>query len=249
MKDDTKKVGFAAILIMLAGILILKGVNPGFMNRLLGPLSVWDIIWIIVLICILVSSIIKKNFFCIVFSIAFLIFILRGDYGIPYIPAWAIFPPAALIFIGIETLVPKKWHIHTYHDEDGNYKAEFNRERCDRDNSTITESDGCNMEVNFGSTVKYFDMKDLRNSNLECNFGSIRAYYDKAEMADSTAYINIEQNFGETEVYIPKAWKTELKTTRAFGNVSEKGIAEWDGEHTVYINAESNFGKITIYHI
>ncbi len=245
--DDTKKIVTGAIFILIAGLLILKGINPGFMNGFFGELTVWQVIWTAVIAIILVGALIKRELFVIIFSLAFLLFIFEGKFGIPHIPAWAIFPPAAFIFFGIEAMRPKHWHV--CRDKDGNtVRFEYNS-NGDREGATIIDSDGQNIDVSFGSTVKYFEMEDFKYSNLECNFGSIKAYYNNAKMAGSEAFISAEQNFGETEIYIPKEWKCIIKKSQAFGNVRDMGSGEWDGEHTVNIKAEANFGEIKIYRV
>ncbi len=246
--DDTKKVVTGAFLILIAGLVILKGINPGFMNGFFGELTVWQVIWTAVLAIVLVGGIIKRELFVIIFSLAFLLFIFEGKFGIPHIPAWAIFPPAALIFFGIEAIRPKHWHV--CRNKDGKaVRFEYDSDGNAQESAKVIEDDGANIDVNFGSTVKYFDMEDLAYSNLECNFGSVKAYYNKAKMAGSEAFINAEQNFGETEIYIPKEWKCNIKKSQGFGSVREMGSGEWDGEHTVNINAEANFGEIKIYRV
>ncbi len=253
MEKNSNKIIFGVIFLIVAAVLILKGLNLGIMGNFFGPLSWWEVIWTLFLFAALIVGIRKKNLFSIVISIAFLVFIYSGKFNIPKIPAWAIFPPAVLIFFGIEALIPRRWHVSRT-DENGEHRINvtYRRDRGEDDeceNAKVLNEEGYNVELEFGSTVRYFDGDDFKNSDLECSFGSIRAYYDKATMQDSIAYIDAECNFGSIEIYIPKAWKSEIRRDHAFGRVREFGTHDWDGEHTVCIKAEANFGEIRIYHV
>ena len=251
MGKNYKKIVFGIILIVVAALLIMKGMNPGFMSNVFGSLGVWEIVWTVILLIILISAIMDKQLFMIILSIAFLLFIYKGKFGIPFIPAWAIFVPAGLLYIGIESLIPKRWHVHKNSDGNG-FHFEYRSDRDDDDEDDdpkIVECNGNKVEVSFSSAVKYFDSEDFRSSKLECNFGSIKAYYDKVKMAGTDAYINAEENFGSIEIYVPKAWKCEVDKSSAFGSVKDRGSSDWDGEHTVHMKLEANFGEIVIYHV
>ncbi len=253
MEKNSNKIFFGVILLIIAAVLILKGINPGIMGNLFGQMSGWDVMWTFLFLAALITGIRKQSLFPIVFSIAGLVYIYQGKYMIPEIPAWAIFPPAVLIFIGLEALIPRRWHVFRT-DENGEHRINvvYGRHRGEDDeceNAKVLNEEGYNVELEFGSTVRYFDGDDFKNSDLECSFGSIRAYYDKATMQDSIAYIDAECNFGSIEIYIPKAWKSEIRRDHAFGRVREFGTHDWDGEHTVCIKAEANFGEIRIYHV
>ncbi|MCR5824506.1 MAG: hypothetical protein K6G60_08770 [Lachnospiraceae bacterium] len=254
MTKTAKKILFGIVLIVAAALLVLKGINPDFMKGAFDELSVWDVVWTIVLGFILIGGIVEKHLAVIIFALSFLIFIFQGKYMIPTIPAWAIFPPAALLYIGIEVLIPRKWHIYRkYENGRKTINVSYDRDHDDDDDhcdgAKAVNEDGYNIEVEFGNAVKYFEMDDFTSSNLECNFGVIKAYYDKAKMLESNASIFAEVNFGSIEIYIPKTWKCDFKKDHAFGAVKEFGEVEWDGEHTLKMDAEANFGEIRVYHV
>ncbi len=252
MEKNIKKVIFGVILIVVATLLIMRGINPGFLSGVFGELGVWEIVWTVILGLILINGIVERNLFVIIASLAFMLFIYEGKFGIPAIPAWAIFVPAFLLFIGIEIVIPKRWHFYK-EDENGNYKyrAEFNSKKHDDKevDGMVVECNGDNVEVSFGSTVKYFDNLEFVSSKLECNFGSIKVYYNNVNMKGNVAYINAEENFGSIEIYVPKEWNCNIKRSQAFGSVREKGVSNPEGDKTIIINAEANFGEIVIHHV
>ena len=251
MDRKSKKIVYGIIMIVIAVLLVMKGINPGFMGNVFGLLGVWEIVWTVILALMLINAITEGHLFMIVGCIAFLLFIYQGKFGIPSIPAWAIFVPAGLIYIGIEALIPKRWHF--YRNENNghtDYKFEYGHKKRGEDGEAeVIDCSGMDIDVTFGSTVKYFEETDFTNSNLEVNFGSIKAYYNNVKMNGNVAYINAEENFGSIEIFIPKEWKAQIHRDQAFGHIDERGREEWDGEHTVYINAEANFGEIVIHHV
>lgn len=249
VKVNSKKTLFGIIMLVLAGLLILKGFGLPISIGIFG-LSFWETVWAVVLTLVIVSSIINRHLFPLVFSIAGLVYVIGGHWFIPDLSPAVIFPAAFLIFIGLEALVPRRWHFNVTRDENGKHiNAEYRTGKDEDNNEVFIDSDNNNVEVNFGSTVKYFENNDFVESNLESNFGAVKAYYDKVQMRGTEAYIHAEVNFGQIEIYVPKAWRVNLSKSNAFGSVRESGKEEWDGEHTVNIRAEANFGEIRLIHV
>ena len=245
---NNKKYFWGIVFVILAVLLILKGMNLDIFGGVFGLVSLWEGVWTAILIVILIDGVTKKNWFLITVPIAFILYIFRGKMFVPYIPAWTLFVSAGLLALGLEILFPGSRHHYykrSFTDENGNIKTE----KIEIGSEGVTEQNGTNVETNFGSVIKYFDTDSFESSDLEANFSSIKAYYDKAKMAGSTAVISAEANFGSVEIYIPKNWKLNLNKQQAFGSVVVKGSEEWDGEHTIIVNAEANFGGITITYI
>ncbi len=195
--------------------------------------------------------------FAICLSAAFLLKIYSGHFFIPEIPYGGLFGGAVLLGIGLEILVPKHGkHFgirYTRRDNDRNFEMGH---VLDEEGNVIegeykdngSGSSENYVENNFGTTVKYFDNQDFTHADVECNFGSTKAYFINATMLGSEASINIDNNFGSTEVYIPKEWHVDLKKDNSFGSIDEQGDEQWDGVHTVHIFADSSFGRVVIVH-
>ena len=65
----------------------------------------------------------------------------------------------------------------------------------------------------------------------------------------SGEHICCENNFGETNLYIPKEWKVQNELKRSFGAVEEIGRGEGSSVATLYLRGAANFGVIKIYYI
>lgn len=74
-------------------------------------------------------------------------------------------------------------------------------------------------------------------------------YFDNAVVQGGTAYVNVENNFGETNLYVPKEWKVRENIDRSFGSVNEKGRNEGSSSTMLYINGDINFGVINIIYV
>ncbi|MDE6980372.1 MAG: hypothetical protein K2P60_03040, partial [Lachnospiraceae bacterium] len=64
-----------------------------------------------------------------------------------------------------------------------------------------------------------------------------------------SAYLDIDNNFGETVLYIPKEWKVQTNLGRTFGSVEEFGIPLGTSYATLYIQGETCFGHIGIHYV
>mgnify|MGYP007120743585 FL=1 len=72
----------------------------------------------------------------------------------------------------------------------------------------------------------------------------------KASMSPSgSAKIKVDNSFGETNLYIPKEWKTENNLGQAFGSVKTHGVCEGSSNNTLKLKGETSFGEINIYYI
>ena len=74
-------------------------------------------------------------------------------------------------------------------------------------------------------------------------------YFDNAVIQGAAAYVEVENNFGETSLYIPKEWKVELDLDRSFGGVNEYGDHIGSSNATLYVRGEASFGHIGVHYI
>ena len=84
---------------------------------------------------------------------------------------------------------------------------------------------------------------------MENNFGEMKVYFDNAIIQGDVAYVDIDNNFGETILYIPKEWKVKIKLDPAFGKYNEYGTPIGSSNATLYVQGEANFGHISIYYV
>ncbi|MDD6155750.1 MAG: LiaF-related protein [Lachnospiraceae bacterium] len=104
-----------------------------------------------------------------------------------------------------------------------------------------------NITNNFNGKNKYVNTQYLERANIENNFGECNVYFDNAVISGREALIVIENNFGETNIYLPKMWRVEMLENGIFSNIQTFGVANSDLDAPlVKIKASANFGQINI---
>mgnify|MGYP002537899888 FL=1 len=84
---------------------------------------------------------------------------------------------------------------------------------------------------------------------MENSFGELTVYFDNAVIQSGKAIIKVENSFGETNLYIPKEWKTDNEIGQTFGSVQIHGISEGTSSNTLKLKGEVSFGEVNIHYI
>lgn len=229
------------VLFILGAICLLFS-QTDFMKGL--QINVWNVLWTIILVAILIKSIFRLNYFGIFFPIAILCVIYHEPLGLTSIGPMTFFGAAILLSIGCNMIFPNKNHricCNGGHFHSGDVSFD---EVVDTDINEYVR-----QEVNFGSCVKYVNSDNFKGGRFECNFGAMKIYFTNAIMQDTQATVTIENNFGGTEIYVPKNWTVVNQIHSVFGGVDEKGAHQPDGAHTLYLTGECNFGGVEIIYI
>ncbi len=223
---------FWGIVFILAAVFILLG-NFGFFHDINSP----KVFLSLLLLYFIVKSIPYRNFYGILIPAA-LICILYDD--LLHITAVTPFPLlAASVFasIGLSFLFPSRPHFKTGVSFDSSYDHV--------DESRI------NCCASFTGTTKYINTTDFCQAYLKCSFGSLKVYFDHAHIAGSSAEIYIANSFGETILFLPKDWNTNVTVTTTFGDIEEihKPPVAMPDAPTVTISGSISFGDCKIYYI
>lgn len=207
--------------------------------------GVFSILATVFWLWVLVQGIRYINFYEILFSIAFLCIIYDKPLGIEALTPWTVLAAAALAGIGLSMLFRGKKRRHCIVNVD--YSGHHNTK-------SISSSEQCNdehirCENNMGATIHYINSDNFLDAHLENNFGSMIIYFDNAIIQAESASIEIENNFGQTELYIPKEWQVRTDVDTSFGNISEDGTHTESSNTVLYIHGETNFGNIKLHYV
>ncbi|MCQ2537920.1 MAG: hypothetical protein MJ124_05935 [Lachnospiraceae bacterium] len=241
-------------------LLLVAGIIISALGLFQFPsLSVPAIIFTIIAVLMLIEGITSRNFFAIFMPAAILAICWRPVLGIPtQFNNWLIILCGVLLSFAFSLLFPgfKKSHKFNVNVNGTNYtvgkdgwKTEDGTEGSFKNNEYVTTSPENNAEVTFGAQVKYYKSQEFQNANLEANFGNIKAYFTDAKMRDTSAHINVDCNFGNVELFIPKEWQVSIENDGAFSGCNQTGEVQWDGIHTLYLDVDVNFGSLTIHHV
>ncbi|MDD6306721.1 MAG: LiaF-related protein [Clostridiales bacterium] len=229
-----KKIFWGIFFILAAVIVIISKMG------MIPDVGVFHILITAFMIWMFVEGIHHRNFFEILFSIAFICIIYDEPLGIEALTPWTVLAAALLGSIGLSMLFRGKKKTQFSVDWSDNKKG-GNSEQCNGEH--------VHCENNFGSAIRYINSDNFCNAHLENNFGSMTIYFDNAIIQGASAYVEVENNFGETILYIPKEWKVENHLEHSFGTINEYGRPQGSSNATLHIRGEANFGHIDINYV
>lgn len=235
MKENGKKIFWGLIFILVAVYMIVSRIYE------LPEIGIWSIILTIAFAALVIKGIGERNFYEILFGIAFLCCIYDKWLGIEKLTPWPVLGAALFGSIGLSMIFRKK---KTWSWSAGDNKGDFRA-------TSSSQCDGEHVfcENTFGSSIKYINSENFCNAKLSNDFGTLTVYFDNAIIQSGTAYVEVSCDFGTTNLYIPKQWKVVNDLSRTFGTIAEHGRCEGSSSNTLYLRGETDFGSINIYYI
>lgn len=229
-----KKIFWGLFFILAAAFLILDQVMLDI------NLSLFNIFSLLILIPMFIQSIIKLNFGPAMFAFGFLAIIFKEYIYLAEVSNWTIFLAAMLLGIGLEMLFGKKRF---------KKKMKFNYNSGNSFGETIEYNDESHidMQVTFGSGIRYIDSPDFQSANLDCTFGSIQMYFDNASIVGDSATITVNANFAGVELYIPKEWQVINKIDSTLSGVDiNRNCTTRTAEKKIYLEGSVNFTGVDV---
>jgi hypothetical protein len=186
---------FWGIILLLAAAFVLTNKFICFTD-----IGIGSIIITIVALAFIVQCLSRLHIAPLVIPIAVLYYIYRGPLGLPVIQTWKLIAAAALAFIGLNILLPKR---RSY-----NHCNKF----CgsgDQQKNIPTEGNNDNnpyVGVNFGAVSRSLNADSLETMRLSCNFGAMEIYLNQAQLSPNGAVADINCSFGGIQLFIPRHW-------------------------------------------
>lgn len=204
-------------------------------------INIFKLLITVFFVLMLIEGLRRVDFFEILFSIACICILYSRHLRLTAITPFPLLIAALFGSIGLTMIFGKKnrpyiWNNSNYNNSTGSTNEQYNGENIFCKNS-------------FGSAIKHVNSANFRGAQLSNSFGSMVIHFDNAIIQENSAYINIENSFGETQLYIPKEWKIQKNLQRTFGSVNENGTISGTSNVTLYINGETTFGEIRIFYI
>lgn len=239
-KFSLNKLFWGLLFLVAAAFLLLNKLNywPTIYH-----VSVFKVVLTIFFIWMILEGIRHRNFFCMIFGLAFIAIQYDDLLHITALTPWTLLSAALLISIGLTIIFPQ------YHHSNGKKYEGF--EFVDKGKKIFNEQDGevLHFENSFGSSVKYVNTDALVNASFENSFGEMKIYFDNAIIKNGTADINLEVSFGAAILYVPKTWNVESHIKTSFGTLKEQNSNQSQGCPTLRIYGEISFGDATIVYI
>lgn len=202
----------------------------------LAGVGLWSVVFTIVLIPILVSSLRRRRFFGIFFPLALIAVLFSEPLGIEALSPWPMLIAALFLSIAFSIMFRKK----------RNFKNVFVH-FGDEEKIEYIDDNEVECRVSFGATTQYIHCTALRKATLDCSFGSIQIFFDNAKLDPNGAVMNMDCSFGGIEMYIPKTWRIQNDITAMLGTAEVKngGFDTGDGP-VVTLRGSVSFGAIEI---
>lgn len=236
ISKNSGKIVWGLFFILAAVYLIVSR----FVN--LPEVGVFSILLTVFCVWMFIQGIRQLNFWGILFSLAFVCIIYAEPLGITALTPWPVLGAALLGSIGLSMIFKKK-------NKSWNFSSSTTNANVGASSNEQCSGEHIRCENCFGSSIKYINSDNFCNADLENSFGSLSVYFDNAVIQSGMAYVNVENSFGETELYIPKEWNTVNEMSHSFGEVQEKGRMMGTSTCTLYLRGETSFGTIVIHYI
>lgn len=254
---------FWGILFIVMAIIIVVsklGIMP--------DIGVFSILATVFWVWVFANGLRHMNFYELLFPIAFLCIIYDKQLGIEALTPWSVLAAALLGSIGLSMLFSgkKKNHIGISVNWNDSWDKNCNgqsmdgcgqyvgKKAADSSRHGMGNSEQCcdehiYCENNLGSVIRYINSDNFCDAHLENNFGNMIFYFDNAIIRQESARIEIENSFGQVELYIPKEWQIRTDIDTAFGSLKEYGTYSANSNIILYIHGESSFGNVDLHYI
>ena len=172
----------------------------------------------------LISEVIKLRVKGIFFPLAFLFIISEQELiGYDFISNWIVLLAALLLTIGTHLIFGS-----------GSGRQVFNG------HSHVS----CDKNFMSGKTC-YIDCDGFKYRVIENSFGAYEVYFQNTDAYEGGAVIEIDNNFGAIELYVPEEWNVVLDVKTVLGATEFNGGANRDGKRLDIIGSTS-FGVVEV---
>lgn len=198
-------------------------------------LGLWTVLFTIFIIPVFVTSLLKLNYFGILFSLAFTGIVYSEPLNLSSVTPWPLLLAALLGSIGLSIMFGKK----------PNWKKKINPA-----DQVINETDDKRVDVvvNFGSVIKYVNSENFEVANLSCSFGEMKVYFDDAKVKEN-AVINLDISFAGVELFIPKDWKIVNNVNVSLAAVDQQNSPSSKPTKTVTLQGKVHLAGVEITYV
>ncbi len=239
-----KKNYFWGVFLVLAGAYLVVS-QMGYLPKV----SAFTLIFTIVCLAALISSIPHLSFGGILFPIAFIGIMYDEQLGITAITPWTVLLAALLGTIGLHLLFGRFRKKHCFGHTKMHMYGGKHTGNWDRADSGNLEGEQVYIRVSFGSVIRYITSEDLKIVNISASFGAAKIYLDNAQILSGNATVNIDSSFAGVELYVPHNWQVINHMTSSFGAVDEKNKHTGELTATLTLEGNNSFGGITIIYV
>jgi|GEM_PF-3314833 len=234
MKNNSKRIFYGILLILCAVLVIMSGMGvlPGLTSKRLIPTLIFGLL---TLACAVHKDIILSLLFA-----ALLFNVYKDMLGFEKISGFLVVLAAILLGAGLKLIFRRK---------NPSITLNINSEDCDSYGSDGEdyESNGILREkASFSSKVRYVNSNDFKSALFEVNFGNLSVYFNNDDIPGGTAEINVDLNFGNIELFVPRDWEIDDKIIYSFSTHKGTRVNSAFGGPVLRIKGSCDFGSLSV---
>lgn len=214
----------------------------------------WAIFWTVVFVASLITSVINKNLYGAIFSIAFLVIVYAKPLHISALSPWTILLVAILVSAGISLIFRNSFKptiIINGKKVNANWSDLINKNfKADdviTDNSFGVDSDNVVISGKMTEASRYIHSQNLKTITIDSTMGEVSVYLDDAKAAGDEVIMNVNTSMCDVNVYIPSDWQVENNMQNNFSDVD---IDHSEGTGTkLILQGKNTMGDLNIKHV
>ena len=237
----TGKIFWGLALILLAVLLLLDAFNVlAPLTSVIGKISVWEIVFGLILLSFVVSRICKGKWSEIFVPLAFIFMLFEENISIlcnavtpNIINNWILFLVAILLSAGVHILLHAK--------ENHFVKVNVIDEK-------IQDKKRKHAGGSLGHSTVYIDSENMIPNHVENNLGSCSIYFENPEAYKGEGTLHVENNLGSMKIHVPSAWCAKVNVANTLGGLTIDENHNETGP-VLYICGENDLGSVSVYYV
>ena len=214
----------------------------------------WAIFWTVVFVASLITSVINRNLYGAIFSIAFLVIVYAKPLHISALSPWTILLVAILVSAGISLIFRNSFKptiIINGKKVNANWSdlinKNFKADNVITDNSFGVDSDNVVISGKMTEASRYIHSQNLKTVTIDSSMGDVSVYLDDAKAAGDEVIMNVNTSMCDVNVYIPSDWQVE--------NNMQNSLSDVDIDHSkgtgtkLILQGRNTMGDLTVKHV
>lgn len=218
-------------------------------------IGIWTIFLTIIFGSCLITSLIDRSLYGVIFSLTFLLIVFAKPLHIQALSPWTILLVAVLISVGISLIFKRSFKptvVINGRKIDASWSDLKNPEKF-KAGHVMSQSnfgvEGENIVISekMSDASRYIHSQDLKTITINSKLADIDVYLDDAKAAGEEVIVNINSSMSDINFYLPSDWRIENRLQQSFGDL-EIDYQDASGS-TLVLQGASNICDITIKHI
>lgn len=200
----------------------------------------FSILLTVFLIPVMVSNLVRLNFYGFLFPLAFLFYIYAEPiFFLENIRFWPLMLATLFLSIGFSLIFKRRRFEKLVH---------FNP-KYDKGFLPGGGENTVSFSESFNSSTKFISSQNFERGYFSCSFGAMKLYFDKATLASGGAEVVLSCSFAGMEVYVPRHWNVVNRIDPSFGSVDHYQRESQPGAPTLTLSGDCSFGGIKIFYV